>query len=908
MMLKILGQSRVRFALAAVAFALMAPAIFASDARGQPDPAAELAGHVAAGRLDAAVYQSIIDTGSAEGIIVFDEQGPLARAATARAARGLPVNDAAIINQLANDYAAIKTQARAQTGNIAELRDYEHFGLQFVRFQNAASLAALLRSPQVSGVSENAAHKPTLGQSLPLINQPAVAAGGYTGTGKSIAIIDTGVNYTHAAFGSCTAPGVPVGCKVVYAQDFAPSDGQLDDNGHGTNVSGIAIGVAPDGKILGLDVFRRNIFGSFSAYTSDIVAALDWTLANRLTYNIASANMSLGDGTYQTSQCISNNPYLSSITNLRAAGILVAVAAGNEGAGGAGLSSPACTPGVISVGAVYDAPRSNANWGDCTDTGIVADKVVCWSQYASYLSLLAPGSSIDAAGLNGYSGTSMAAPHAAGAIAVLAAALPTANAAALEAALTGGGPGILDIRNGVTKNRLDVCAAVAALLGTAGCGSPPPPPPAGCYQLSLSNAGAGTATATPSNSTGCDPGQYIDGQAITITATANAGSTFTSWAATAGSPLASTDNPLSYTMAASPATVTATFTGDPAPSCYALTRFTAGSGSGSTSASPSNSSGCLTGQYVDGQAITLTATAAAGSTFTSWSATAGTVASPGTPVTAYTMAASAATVTATFTANPAGPVLYLSLKGSATLSGAGAVANEDIVRWNGSTYEMFFDGSDVGLTDFTLDAFDIIPGGAILLSFTGSGTIPGISGTVDDSDIVKFTPTSTGPTTAGSFSMFFDGSDIGLTLSAEDIDAISYDGANLYLSAAGSFSVSGGLSGADHDIFVCKGLVPGDITSCGGGLATYFDGDDVGLTDYQEDIDAFAIGSDGALYFSTSGSVSVTGVSGANEDVFKCTPTATGAATSCSPFAMHFDGSTKGISTSNDISDIDFGP
>ncbi len=59
-----------------------------------------------------------------------------------------------------------------------------------------------------------------------------------------VAILDTGVNYTHAAFGNCTSPGMPEACRVSAAVEVALNDGALDDNGHGTNVAAIALGVA----------------------------------------------------------------------------------------------------------------------------------------------------------------------------------------------------------------------------------------------------------------------------------------------------------------------------------------------------------------------------------------------------------------------------------------------------------------------------------------------------------------------------------------------------------------------------------------------------------------------------------------------------------------------------------------
>src|SRR5262249_45290977 len=151
-----------------------------------------------------------------------------------------------------------------------------------------------------------------LAQSLPLVHAPAANAAGFTGSGTSVAILDTGIDYTRAAFGSCIWPGLPSTCKVVYAYDFAPYDGSNDDNGHGTNEAGIGAGVAPGVKLLGLDVFD-----GAGAADADIIAALDWVVANRDAYNIVAANMSLGyHQTYYTSPC-SLNQYVSPFANLR---------------------------------------------------------------------------------------------------------------------------------------------------------------------------------------------------------------------------------------------------------------------------------------------------------------------------------------------------------------------------------------------------------------------------------------------------------------------------------------------------------------------------------------------------------------------------------------------------------------
>ena len=128
------------------------------------------------------------------------------------------------------------------------------------------------------------------------------------------------------------------------------------------------------------------------------------------------------------------------------------------------------------------------------------------------------------------------------------------------------------------------------------------------------------------------------------------------------------------------------------------------------------------------------------------------------------------------------------------------VANEDIVAFDGTDFRIYFDGSDVGLGGLRLNAFAVLNEREILMSFSAASSVPGIPVTVDDSDIVKFVSRSPGETTAGYFEMYLDGSDVGLSRSAEDIDAIELlpDG-RLLISTVGGFGVSG-LYGRDEDV------------------------------------------------------------------------------------------------------------
>jgi hypothetical protein len=242
---------------------------------------------------------------------------------------------------------------------------------------------------------------------------------------------------------------------------------------------------------------------------------------------------------------------------------------------------------------------------------------------------------------------------------------------------------------------------------------------------------------------------------------------------------------------------------------------------------------------------------------------------------------------------------------TASIPGVGNVEDEDIVSYNLGTggWSWIFDGSDVGLGGFEIDGLAILSGGDLLLSFTAAGTIGGIS--TDDSDILRFTPTSLGSTTAGSFSMYFDASDVGLTTNNENVDAIALTaGGNLLLSTVGGFSVTG-VSGEDEDLIQFTATSLGSTTA--GTFSMYFDGSDVGLTATDEDVDGAGLDAAGNILLSTLGNFSVTGASGADEDVLLFTPTTLGSTTS-GTYSILLDLSALGIATSEDIGSLEFVP
>lgn len=241
--------------------------------------------------------------------------------------------------------------------------------------------------------------------------------------------------------------------------------------------------------------------------------------------------------------------------------------------------------------------------------------------------------------------------------------------------------------------------------------------------------------------------------------------------------------------------------------------------------------------------------------------------------------------TATATPEPgSGQTIYLSSSSSGSVNGV-SFADEDVLAFDTNTavWSLLVDLSDLGIATNDLDALYALPDGSLLMSFVRAQDIGSVTG-VDDSDIVRFVPTSLGETTSGSFELYFDGSTVGLDAAGEDVDAIGFapDG-RLLISTLGSYS-TGSVSGSRSDLLVLDG----------GSLALYFDGSDVELTDNTENISGVWIDNSGDIYLATNGAFTVTGASGDGADIFVCTPASLGDTTSCT-YTLFWDGSTNGF-------------
>jgi subtilisin family serine protease len=394
---------------------------------------------------------------SADVLIEFDADDVRVEARNRTLARGLRSLGPDELSYQRAGFAEVKQAGLAQLQGVTVLRDYENLSTSFVRVSSEDALNALLAGPEIKSIYENGVLQHFLAQSLPLIQQPVMAAGGLDGTGTTIAVLDTGVDFTIAPF-NCTSAGIPAGCRVVATLEAAPNDFSLDDNGHGTNVSAIAATVAGDADLVVADVFN-----GATAFFADVATAINWAIAIQPSFNVVAMNLSLGDTTINPATCPGH--FLAGPLGVAlAAGIQPVIAAGNFafrfGSFVDGVAGPACVPGVVSVGAVYDANVGGLIWNpesafQCTDFTSAADQVTCLSQTAPILSLLAPGALVTAGGLT-LGGTSQAAPHVAGGWAVMREAFPGASDAQILAALQTGGDPVTDPRpaGGRTTSRL----------------------------------------------------------------------------------------------------------------------------------------------------------------------------------------------------------------------------------------------------------------------------------------------------------------------------------------------------------------------------------------------------------------------------------------------------------------------
>ena len=353
----------------------------------------------------------------------------------ARLSKAAPEDRLKVIVTLASKVTAARVSALEQVvGPLAVTGRFEVIDA-FAARATPSQVAVLARQASVVRVEENAvvrAFNDTAQASFGVTKAREDAPGldgdrdgnpdVYSADDLVAAVIDTGIHAAHADLDEGKVLAF-VDCRGGTCAPTAP----FDDNGHGTHVAGTLAGdgdarvdrqyrgVAPAAALVGLKVLNANGVGN----AADIAAAIDWVVANRAIYGIEAINLSVGiagcgfsDGLDATSLAVNA---------AHAAGLVVAVAAGNSGPEACTIGSPAGATGALTVGAMADLHAAEAygysgpgfaqamfsSRGPTMDGRVKPD-------------ITAPGVGITSAaaatttGYNTFSGTSMASPFVAG--------------------------------------------------------------------------------------------------------------------------------------------------------------------------------------------------------------------------------------------------------------------------------------------------------------------------------------------------------------------------------------------------------------------------------------------------------------------------------------------------------------
>jgi serine protease AprX len=221
---------------------------------------------------------------------------------------------------------------------------------------------------------------------------------GYDGSGVGVAIVDSGITPWHD---DLTDSGV--GQRVTQFMDFV--DGvttPYDEYGHGTHVAGIIAGngLDSDGARTGIApgshlVVLKVLDGSGRGYISDVIAALDYAVAQRDALNIRVINLSVASGVYES---YTTDPLTLAAERAVRAGIVVVAAAGNNGKSAAGhtqyggVTAPGNSPWVLTVGS--SSHMGTADRGDDTIAGFTSRGPTA-VDYRAKPDLVAPGVGIE---------------------------------------------------------------------------------------------------------------------------------------------------------------------------------------------------------------------------------------------------------------------------------------------------------------------------------------------------------------------------------------------------------------------------------------------------------------------------------------------------------------------------------
>lgn len=324
-----------------------------------------------------------------------------------------------------------------------------------------SGLIKLAQHPNVARIDLDVGGRGGLANSVPLIGANTWHAKGVTGDGVVVAVLDSGLDTDHSDLSTAL---IHQECfldndGLINGQGLCPNGsdrqsgaGAAEDNaGHGTHVTGIiasrgnqsSVGVAPGSSIVSIKVTAGPSFSGVFYFFSEIVAALDFIINNRPDVQII--NMSLGTSAMFPGDCDNSTSFnmagAAAINTLRTQGVIAFASSGNS-ASGTQMTSPACLSNVISVGATNNSNTVASFTNSNASTDLMAPGVNTVSAYLSNGTITA-------------SGTSMAAPHAAGCAALLIQSGEAATPDQIETRLETSPIQVTDPTNGLVFPRID---------------------------------------------------------------------------------------------------------------------------------------------------------------------------------------------------------------------------------------------------------------------------------------------------------------------------------------------------------------------------------------------------------------------------------------------------------------------
>lgn len=436
----------VRRLVAAVAALTVAAATAAAPVGSQVDPGGPAVPGV--GDIVGAGVAAAVDDGPALVVVALDV--PAADGGGGAAVAAIADAQDSVVDTLPAD-------------SVEGVVTFEHVPAMAIEVTDPRAIAALEAHPDVAKVDLDVGGTGSLAQTVPLTDTDERHLAGNLGDGIVVAVLDSGLDTDHpdlvndvmlasqACFGF-NGSGAGFGFCPDGSDSQTGSGAAEDDAGHGSHVAGIissdgvvgAPGFAPGSELLALKITDNcNFSGCFYSFTLNVVAALDYIIANPQ-LGVDVINMSVGTGATFAGDCDNATSWTmagaAAINTLRASGVIAFASAGNNFSS-TNMTAPACLSNVIAVGASDDS-----------------DVAAVFTNVSTTTDIFGPGvgvlSSAIGGGTTSASGTSMASPSAAGCAALLIESGTATTPAAIEARLETSSTTVL-AANGSTYPRFD---------------------------------------------------------------------------------------------------------------------------------------------------------------------------------------------------------------------------------------------------------------------------------------------------------------------------------------------------------------------------------------------------------------------------------------------------------------------